>query len=152
MGGLLPKRTRFIASDFSAVSQSWGPSLRAKLDFVINDATTRQNLVPGATAQDLLACCGFSSEEAIVLSRSMADIVATERAKIFKPTITITDNNGGNNGNNGGNNGGNNAGQTTSTQTTTTHTEKSSDDSSSGSLLVVVAVAAVLVLVAVIAL
>merc|ERR1711871_1613279 len=146
--GLLPKRSRFIASDFSAVSQSWGPSLRAKLDFVINDATTRQNLVPGATAQDLVACCGFSLEEATVLSGSMADIVSAERAQIFKPTITVTDNNGGNNGNNGGNN----AGQTTSTQTTTTHTEKSSDGSSSGSLLVVVAVAAVLVLVAVIAL
>lgn len=145
--GLLPKRSRFIASDFSAVSQSWGPSLRAKLDFVINDATTRQNLVPGATAQDLVACCGFSLEEARVLSGSMADIVSAERAQIFKPTITITDNNGNN-----GNNGGNNAGQTTSTQTTTTHTEKSSDGSSSGSLLVVVAVAAVLVLVAVIAL
>merc|ERR1712139_699564 len=144
--GLSPKRSRFIASDFTASAKSWASSLSAKVDFIFQDATMRQNLKPGATVESLVSCCRLSVEEAQILTKSMAQIVQSELTQLYKPTITIG---GGNTASTT-----NQKQQTTSTQTTSTHTtEKSSDDSSSGgSLLVVVAVAAVLVLVAVIAL
>jgi hypothetical protein len=145
--GVIPRRQKFLAADFRNIQSNWPVDLRGKLDLALTDSTMKQAIVPGATASDLMACCGFTASEAQTLATAMADIVSVEVQQIYKPIITI----GGGNTNTDTASTGSQQ-QTTSTQTTT-HTEKSSDDSSSsGSLLVVVAVAAVLVLVAVIAL
>lgn len=144
--GRMPKRTQFIASDFSQKLQKgsdWSSTLQNKVDRIFNSPDLKKNLIPGVQVSDLVACCGLSEAEAEQLFSFMESVVVAEKTAFYVPRINP----------NNGEPKTQTQTQTQSHTTTTTTTEKSSGDSgSSGTLLVVVAVAGILVLVAVVAL
>jgi hypothetical protein len=140
--GLVPRRKKFIASDFDNIPSTWDMSLRTKLNLVVNDRTLSENMKPGAKVADLVTCCAFTVDEATKIVEEMDKIASAEMTQMYKPVITIQSNNQGSSSSN--KQAGTASESTTSTSTTTSD--------SNGSLLVVVAVAAVLVLVGVIAL
>merc|ERR1712188_196520 len=142
--GMLPTRSRFIAADFSKYmlpTSPWSDVLKLKMDQLLNNAYLKQNLKPGVTADELVACCGLAVGEAQSIIAAMDSILATEQLQAFKPRISIAKDPESNED------------ETTSAQTTSTTTSTSTtSEKSDSSLLVVVAVAGILVLVAVIAL
>jgi hypothetical protein len=145
--GLVPRRKKFIASDFDNIPSTWDTSLRTKLNLVVNDRTLSENMKPGAKVADLVTCCAFTVDEATKIVEEMDKIASAEMTQMYKPVITIQSNN--QQSSNQGSSSSNMQAGTASESTTSTSTTTSD---SSGSLLVVVAVAAVLVLVGVIAL
>jgi hypothetical protein len=145
--GLVPRRKKFIASDFDNIPSTWDTSLRTKLNLVVNDRTLSENMKPGAKVADLVTCCAFTVDEATKIVEEMDKIASEEMTQMYKPVITIQSNN--QQSSNQGSSSSNMQAGTASESTTSTSTTTSD---SSGSLLVVVAVAAVLVLVGVIAL
>jgi len=142
--GMLPTRSRFIAADFSKYmlpTSPWSDVLKLKMDQLLNNAYLKQNLKPGVTADELVACCGLVIGESQSIIAAMDSILATEQLQAFKPRISIAKDPESNED------------ETTSAQTTSTTTSTSTtSEKSDSSLLVVVAVAGILVLVAVIAL
>jgi len=142
--GMLPTRSRFIASDFSqymSPTSHWSEQLRLRMDQLLTDDYLKQNLKPGVTTDQLVDCCGFTVAQAESVVAAMDSILVTEQLQAFKPRISVAKDPESNENDN------TNA-QTTSTTTSTSTTSEKSDSS----LLVVVAVAGILVLVAVIAL
>jgi hypothetical protein len=145
--GIIPKRTKFIASDFAPklndVGSTWTSTLKSKVSQIMSSANMKKNLVPGVTAADLIACCDLNPDEAAEVTKFMGEVVTNEKNAFY--TVSLIQQS--NEQEQAQQQQQNQATGTTSTSTTTTSTE-----SSSGSLLIVVAVPAILVLVAVIAL
>jgi len=142
--GMLPTRSRFIAADFSKYmlpASHWSDALKLRMDQLLINDYLKQNLRPGVTADELVACCGFPVAEAQSVIAAMDSILADEKLQAFKPRVSIAKDPESNED------------ETTSAQTTSTTTSTSTtSEKSDSSLLVVVAVAGILVLVAVIAL
>jgi hypothetical protein len=147
--GIIPKRTKFIASDFAPklndVGSTWTSTLKSKVSQIMSSANMKKNFVPGVTAADLVACCNLNLDEAAEVTKFMGEVVTNEKTAFY--TVSLIQQSNEQAVQQAQQQQQNQATGTTSTSTTTTSTE-----SSSGSLLVVVAVAAILVLVAVIAL
>merc|ERR1712188_144302 len=146
----IPKRTQFIAGDFTEKLTSgsdWTSTLQNKVEQIFRSDAMKKNLVPGVKVKDLVACCGLSEEEALQVTKFMAQKTEEEEKSFFTPNLLQEKRLGTMKGNN--------RDSATNTQTTNTHTtttEKSSNNESSGALMVVVAVAGILVLIAVVAL
>jgi hypothetical protein len=143
--GMLPTRSRFIASDFNKyfdASSQWTTQLKVKVDQLLVDDYLKQNLKPGVTVDELMSCCSLSVTEAESVKSAMDSIVAVEKLQAFKPRITVS----------GDSNSDSDSDDATSKQTTSTTSTSTTSEKSDSSLVVVVAVAGILVLVAVIAL
>lgn len=151
--GLVPKRTRFIASDFTekltGPSSSWSATLRTKVRSITQSDILSKNLVPGISAADLVVCCYLDQTEAAEVISFMNEIVVSEKTSFYTVQLLDQAKAEENKQQELQNKQGTTSWGSTTTSTTTTSTSTSS---SSESLLVVIAVAAILVLVAVIAL
>jgi cobalamin biosynthesis Mg chelatase CobN len=147
--GIIPKRTKFIASDFAPklndVGSTWTSTLKSKVSQIMSSANMKKNFVPGVTAADLVACCNLNLDEAAEVTKFMGEVVTNEKTAFYTVSLIQQSNEQAVQQ-------AQQQQQTQATGTTSTSTTTTSTESSSGSLLVVVAVAAILVLVAVIAL
>merc|ERR1712146_442445 len=118
----------------------WTSTLQNKVEQIFRSDAMKKNFVPGVKIQDLVACCGLSEEEALQVTKFMAQKTEEEEKSFFTPNLLKeTQKLGTMKGKNGD--------SATNTQTTNTHT--TTTEKSSGALMVVVAVAGILVLIAV---